>query len=295
VDVSLKSGQSKGKQLGLPWTTGAIGIITNSAILEKAKVSSSWETIDEFTEALRAIKGVSSGMVPYAASTAVAQLQDILVWMQTYGCPIVENGKCVIGDEGSVNAVTWYKKLYDEKLIGANVDRTAARNLFAQQNTAMYDDAPVGQASVVTASPDKNIASQMVPVARPVLKKGDTPQELLWGHLVVVVEGEGSATAAEFAQWLTSNTSQEEGYFSALGLPPTTKAALSSPYVTGNKFVSEFTSVVTKDATANPLWVYPQSAQMITAIAQQVQAVLIGSAKPAAAMKAAGAAVNGLM
>jgi multiple sugar transport system substrate-binding protein len=293
---ALKSGQVNGRQLGLPWTTGAIGIITNSEILQKAKVSSSWATIDEFTDALKAIKGLGNGMIPYAASTAAAQLQDFLVWMQTFGCPIVENGKCVIGDDGSVRAATWYKQLYDQKLIAANVDRTAARNLFAQQRTAMYDDAPVGVASVVTASPDKNIASQMVPVARPVQKKGDTPQELLWGHLVVVIEGgSGDDTAAEFAQWITSNPTQTEGYFGALGLPPTTTKALASPYVAGNKFVSEFTSKVTTNATASPLWPFPQNAQMINVLAAQVQAVLIGSSSPAAAMKAAGQGIQNLI
>jgi multiple sugar transport system substrate-binding protein len=293
TDAALKAGQSNGKQLGLPWTVAAIGLIANQDLLTKAKVSNSWETLDEFEDALQAIKGL--GVIPYAASTKPAQLQDILVWMQTFGSPIIKDGKCTIGDEGSVAAVTWYKKLYDAGLIAPDVDRTAARNLFAQGKTAMYDDAPVGVATVVAASPDKTIASKMVPIARPVQKKGDTPQELLWGHLMVVVDGDGADTAGQFAQWLTSNTQQEVSYFNGLGLPPTTKPALASSYVTGNKFVNDFTAKITKDAAACPLWPYPAFAQMITQIANNVQAVLLGSAKPADAMKAAGAAVNQLI
>jgi multiple sugar transport system substrate-binding protein len=112
---------------------------------------------------------------------------------------------------------------------------------------------------------------------------------------MVVVNGAGAGTAGEFAQWITSDPAQTVSYFTALGLPPTTEDALNSSAVTGNTFVDTFTEKITKDAAASPLWKYVQYSQMETAIAEQVQAVLIGSAKPADAMKTAGQKVQALI
>ena len=293
TDAALGAGTSAGKQLGLPWTIGAIGLIGNAELYDKAGASLTPGTIDEFEDGLRALKGI--GVIPYAASTKAAQLKDIVVWMQTFGSPIIEDGKATIGDDASIEAVEWYKKLYDDGLITADIDRAAARTLFAQGATALYDDAPVGKSSVLSQSPDASLGDKMTPIARPVLKAGAQPQHVLWGHLVVVVDGEGAETAADFAQWLTSDPKQSEEYFSALGLPPTTDAALASDAVTSNVFVQQFTDTITATAKPSPLWQYPAYAQMETAIAEQVQAVLIGQSSASDAMKAAGQTINGLI
>ena len=295
TDAGLKAGQVDGKQVGLPWTIAAIGLITNTELLEKAKVSDAPKTLDDFEEQLRALKGLGGGLIPYAASTKTAQLKDIQVWMQTFGSTIVDGDKCTIGDDASIDAIIWYKKLFDEKLIAADIDRFAARTLFAQGRTAMYDDAPAGKPGVVGSSPDAALSDKMSSMARPVLKSGDTPNEALWGHIVTVVEGDGAETAAEFAQWITSDDTQTVDYFTKLALPPTTKKALASSAVTSDTFINDFTSRVTKDATGSPLWKYPQYAQMDAAISEQVQAVLIGQSSPKDAMKAAGAAVQKLI
>ncbi|MET0735040.1 MAG: extracellular solute-binding protein [Microbacterium sp.] len=292
---ALGAGQFDGTQYALPWTIAAIGPVTNQELWTKAGVSTPPATIDEFEDGLRAVKGLGGGVIPYAASTKAAQLKDIVVWMQTFGSPIVEDGKSTIGDDASIDAITWYKKLFDDGLIAPDVDRTAARTLFSQGKAAVYDDAPVGRAGVLKNTNDPALASKMVPIARPVLKKGDTPQEVLWGHLVVVVDGKGAPTSADFAQWLTSDPAQQISYFTAQGLPPTTSDALASSAVTGNTFVNDFTTRITVDAKPSPLWQYVQYAQMETAIADQVQAVLIGQSTPKDAMKAAGQAVQKLM
>lgn len=293
TSAALGAGSLDGKQLGLPWTIGAIGLIGNAELFDKAGASLTPATIEEFEEGLRALKG--TGVIPYAASTKAAQLKDIIVWMQTFGSPIIENGKSTIGDDASIEAVEWYKKLYDDGLIAPDVDRAAARTLFAQGATALYDDAPVGKSAVVSQSPDTALDDKMTPIARPVLQAGSTPQHVLWGHLMVVVDGEGAGTAAEFAQWITSDPDQTEAYFTALGLPPTTDEALASEAVTSSTFVQAFTESVTSTAKPSPLWQYPSYAQMETAIAEQVQAVLIGQSSASDAMKAAGNTINGLL
>lgn len=294
TDAGLTAGTFDGKQLGLPWTIAAIGPVANTELLGKVGLDALPATTKEFEAALVELKALGGGVVPYAASTKTAQLKDIVVWMQTFGSPIVEDGKITIGDDASVEAVTWYKKLFDQGLITADIDRAAARALFGQGKAAVYDDAPAGRAAVLKSASDPALASKMAPFARPVLKKGDTPQELLWGHLLVVVDGEGAGTAGDFAQWITSDPAQQVSYFTALGLPPATDAALASSAVAGNAFVSQFTERVTVDAKPSPLWQYVQYAQMEAAIAESVQAVLIGSATPKAAMADAGKKIQAL-
>lgn len=293
TEAGLGAGKFDGVQYGLPWTIGAIGLIANKELYDKAGASLTPETIEEFEDGLRALKGI--GVIPYAASTKAAQLKDIFVWMQTFGSPIVKDGKSSVADEASVKAVEWYKKLYDDGLIAPDVDRAGARTLFAKGKTALYDDAPVGVSAVTDQSSDKDMAQKMTPMTRPVLASGDTPQHMLWGHLVVVTEGEGSGTAAEFAQWLTSDEKQTVSYFEALGLPPATQKALDSDAVSENTFVADFTEKITTTATPSPLWIYPGYAQVETAVAEKVQAVLIGKSSASDAMTAADQSVAKLL
>ncbi|MEU4477882.1 extracellular solute-binding protein [Micromonospora sp. NPDC023966] len=293
TEAALSSGQVEGKQVGLPWTTAAIGLIANRDLMQKAGITTAPTTIADFETALRALKG--TGVIPYAASTKIAQLKDILIWMQTFGSPLLDGDKVTVGDDASIEAVTWYKKLYDEKLIAPDVERVDARTLFAQGKAAMYDDAIVGRDFVVKGSPDKSIADKLDPIARPVKNSGDKPRAVQWGHAVVVVEGDGANTATDFAKWLTSDEQTVLGYFKDLSLPPTTTKALASEQVKTDAFTSQFSERITATATPNPFWKYPQYAQMETAISEQVQAVLVGRSKPADAMREAGRAVQALI
>jgi multiple sugar transport system substrate-binding protein len=291
---ALLVGQSGGVQYGLPWTTAAIGLIAHQGNLDAAGVTSLPTTIDEFEAALTKLKAID-GLIPYAASTKVAQLKDVQAWMLTFGSPLFKDGQCTIGDDESIAAMTWYKQLYDAGLIAPDVDRSGARSLFSQGTVGFYDDAPAGKPGVIKSSPDADLAAKMVPLPRPVLKAGDTPQAQAWGHLLVVVAGEGQDTASEFAQWMTGDAEQTVSYFKSLALPPTTETALQDAAVTSDTFTSQFTERVTKTSTPSPFWQFTNYAQMDSAVADQVQAALIGTASPADAMKAAGDAVNELI
>jgi multiple sugar transport system substrate-binding protein len=293
VENALITGQLDGKQYGLPWTSGAIGLIANQTMLGKVGLQELPTSITDFENALTELK--KTGVIPYAASTKVAQLKDILIWMQTFGSKLIDGDKVTIGDDASVEAVTWYKSLYDKRLIAPDVDRADARNLFSQQKTAMYDDAIVGKDVVVKQASDKTLINKIAPAPRPVVKSGDTPRAQLWGHLMVVVEGKGADTASEFAKWATSDTEAVLKYFEAVSLPPTTTEALASERVTKDTFTTEFGKRITATATPNPFWKFPQYAQMETAVAERVQAVLIGRETPADALKRAGATVQELI
>ncbi|GAA1720647.1 hypothetical protein GCM10009809_15410 [Isoptericola hypogeus] len=297
TEAALTAAQYDGTQYALPWTIGAIGLVTNSELLQKVGVENDAfpATIDEFETTLKDLKKLGGGLIPYAASTKAAQLKDILIWMQTFGSPLVEGDTVTIGDDASVEAVTWYKSLYDQGLIAPDVDRFDARSLFAQGRAAIYDDAPVGRGAVTEESPDKDLASKLNPVPRPVLKAGDTPRALVWGGAIAVVDGEGAATAADFAQFATSDLDTVLADYEVRGLPPVTTEALESDVVASDTFGSLFSERITATSTTNPFWAFTAYSQIETEIAEQVQAVLVGKTDPKTAMQAAGEAAQGLI
>lgn len=293
TESALASGQFEGKQLGLPWTTGAIGLIGNRQMLEAAGVSPEFATIDEFEAGLRALKAAQPDVTPYGAMTAVDGLKDVLAWMMTFGSPLVSDGEVTIGDEPSVEAVAWYKKLYDAELIPPALNRFDARALFAQGQLAMYEDAIVAKGAVASQAPE-GFGDLLVPIARPA-PAGGTPRSMLWGHLVVVVDGGASDAAAELARHITSDTDVVVDYFEALSLPPTTEEALAATEVVQDEYTVLFTERITVNAGPNPFWAYPNYAQMEAAVAERIQAVLVNDESPADAMKAAGEEIQELI
>ncbi|MER8091043.1 extracellular solute-binding protein [Streptomyces sp. NPDC058316] len=295
TNVALDSGMYDGKQYGLPWNTGSIGVIANSKLLEKAGIKKHPTTVEEFEDALRELKGLGRGIVPYAAATKVAQLKDIFPWMQTFGCTLLEDDKVTIGDDASIDAVTWYRKLHDAKLIAADVDRFDARALFGQGKAAFYDDAVIGKGVTAAQSKDKTLADAMQPMQRPVLRSGDTPQALLWGGVIAVVKGKGQEAATQFALHATSDRATVTEYFASRALPPSTTAGLADPKVAKDTFTTEWTDKITKTATGSPFWQFAQNAQIEEAVAKQVQAVLVGKSKPKEAMKKAGEEITALI
>lgn len=295
TDAALGIAKVKGTQYGLPWTTAGIGLIGNSELLDKAGVTTPPKTIEEFEQVLRALKGLGGGVVPWAAMTKVDQLKDFIAWMWAFGSPVVADGQVTVGDDASVEALTWYKKLYDEKLIAPDVNRFDARALFAQGKVGFYEDAIAGRGAVTKASPDKELASKLLPVSRPVRAAADKPRHLAWGHAVAVLQGEGSEAAAKFAAALTSDPKYTGPWFTKAGLPPTTTSGLASAEVQNDKFTKDFTAAIGAFSEPDPFWVYPQFAQIEKVLADQVQAVLLGKASPKEGLAAAKEQMQGLV
>jgi multiple sugar transport system substrate-binding protein len=294
TDSALNIGKVKGVQYGLPWTSAGIGLIGNKELLDRAKVSGPAKTVAEFEEQLRALKGLGGGVVPWAGMTKVDQLKDFIAWMWAFGSPVVQDGRIVVGDDASVEALTWYKKLYDEKLIAPDVNRFDARALFSQGKVGFYEDAIGGKGAVTKTSPDKDLGSKLVPTVRPVKQAGGVTRNLAWGHALVVLNGAGAAAAATFVSALTSQATYADQWFAKAGLPPTTKTGLAAPAVTGDPFTTAFTSSIGAYAQADPFWIYPKFAQIQTALATGVQSALVGKESPKDALATAKKAMEAL-
>ena len=205
--AALALGQSGGVQYGLPWTFAGIGLISNTELLTRAGVTSPPKTVAEFEAALTAVKGLGGGVVPWAGMTKVDQLKDIIPWMWEFGSPIVADNKVVIGDDGSVEALTWYKKLYDQKLIAPDVNRVDARALMSQGKTAFYEDAIGGKAPPSPSPrPTRTSPRRWSPSPGRSRPTGDKPRHLAWGQVIAVVNGAGAAAAANYAKTVTTDT-----------------------------------------------------------------------------------------
>ena len=276
--AALASGQVDGVQYGLPWTTGSIGMVANQQILDAAGVTELPTTIAEFEAALEKIKAYDADIVPYAGMTSLDGLKDIIPWIWTFGGTIIDaDGNVTLGDEGSVAALEWYKSMLDKGYMAPEMDRFTARQLFSQGKTAFFDDAIVVKGIVTKDTPIENLGDLLVSVPRPVLAAGDAPQSLLWGHIVVVFEGENGDAAAKFAQYLTSDPATTLNYFETMSLPPTTVPVLESEAVQNDKFISAWATKVTATARTNPFWPYAESARLESILAEQAQAYLVGA------------------
>lgn len=294
TEAALRAGQYNGKQYGLPWTIASIGLVANSELLDKAGVSAMPKTVDEFEKALDKCKSLGGDILPYGAMTDVAQLKDIIPWIWAFGGTILQDGKITLGDEGSVKAVEWYKKLLDNKWVSPKLNRSDARQLFSQGKIVFYEDAILARGIVSKDSPVKDLANKTVPLSRPVVGSGD-PQSLLWGHLIVVFNKEGADAAGQFARYITSDTDTAVKYFKVMSLPPVTTAALAANDVKTDTYTIAWGDKITKTARAHPFWPYAASAQMEKVLCEQVQAVLAGTASAKDAMQKANKDITALM
>lgn len=293
TDVALEGGKVEGVLYGLPWTTASIGMIGNQQLLEQAGVTTAPKTIEEFEGALDMLKAVD-GVTPYAAMTAADQLKDIVAWILTFGGTVLEDGKVTLGDDGSVDALEWYKSLLDRGYIAPDMDRFVARTLFAEGRVGYYDDAPLARASLQSQSTDAQLADALVAIPRPVGDSG-RPEALLWGRFVVVLADEDSDAAVEFAQHLTSDTDAALQYFDGTTLPPTTEEALAAAPVQEDTFIATFQEEITATASPSPFWTYPTYSKMDSILAERVQAVLTGSQSAKDALKEANTAISSLL
>lgn len=282
------------KVFALPWAIDAIGLVCNKALLDKAgaKVPT---TIVEFESTLLALKEID-GVVPYAAGTKADAIKDVVPWMWTYGAKLLEDGKVTVGDDASVEALIWWKSLLDRKLIALDVDRPGARVLYGRGTACFYDDAV--QAKAFAAALDgvsTGLLDNTIPVARPVLKAGDDPRALLHGTGMMVFQGTASKTATEFAEFTTTDAGSLEKFLKVTGLPPATESGLAAPAVAKDSYQSKWADLITKTATPDPFWRYPQFAAIGKALADAVGSVLTGQAQPKAALTDAAAAMQKLV
>lgn len=294
TEQARQIGMFKGTRYALPWTLGSIGLVGNTELLEQAGVSEMPRTIEEFEQTLESLKSLGTDFIPYAASTDLEQLKDIIPWMWTFGSDIISGDDVTLGDEGSVRAVEWWKSLLDKGYTAPDVTRADARTFFAQGRAAFYEDAPIAIRLIPQQSSDSDIANKMVPVPRPVEGSGD-PQAIFWSQPLMVFK-QGNTDAAEgFAQYMSTNEDVLRGFFKAVGNVPATEEGLQSSWYTDNEFYSTWSDELTQFARRNPFWSYAKSSQMERVLKENVQAAQLGNVSAQKAMERASEEIQSMI
>src|SRR5699024_10997374 len=251
LDVVREAGTYEGARFGMPWAQSAIGLVSNEKLLKNLGVdTSSVRTIDDFTQMLRHIKDEDSSLIPYTPCTAVTQLKDFIPWIWSFGGNIYDGHEVTLGDAGSREALDYWKMLLDEDLIQAGVNRYSARNIFAQERTPIYDDAPQAITFIPGQSSNPDIAAKMGPLPRPSVN-GDKSPNMLWSQPLVALDN--APHTVEALRFLSTNTKALHTMFEGLGNPPATSEAVEASWFTADEVYRRWTSAVTLNVRRNPL------------------------------------------
>jgi multiple sugar transport system substrate-binding protein len=281
-EAVLAVGNVDGKQLGLPWVIASTGMIYNPEILAQAGFNEAPKTIAEFERCLEAVSKLPGDIIPYGVATKDATAaNDFMPWLWTFGGRIYDaGGNITINSAQGVAALTWYKGLMDKKYIRTNMSRFDSRQLFAQGRMAFYDDAVLAKGIAIGNGVPADRFSQLVrPMVRPVLKAGDKPQSMMWGHLLVAFnKSNAKDSAVSFAKHLVGKDAAMR-YFNQNGMPPVLKSVLASPEVQNDPWVGNW-SKITSTGTLGEFDRSPQKGQLTTILAEELQACLTGDKAP---------------
>ena len=274
----LQMGQFDGKQYGIPWTAGSIALVANQQVLDSAGITEAPATIEEFHEALKAIKAAVPDSVPFGMSTAnpnLIQVESQIVFWQ-FGARFFRDGKVAIDSREARDALAFIVQLVDEGLIAKGNDRNATRNLFAQELVGFYFDPPVARGIARRLSGKGEAYDQNV-VVLPMPNAGndEPPRSVIWAHLLgIMTAGDPNVDAgADVIRHFAMNGDTQRAYWSDLGMFPTTKDALSEigqdPYVS-NWVEIAGTALLDEPAT------FENSAELRAIIGEEVEAAILG-------------------
>jgi multiple sugar transport system substrate-binding protein len=288
----LAMGRHRGRLLALPLITGSIGMIANTEVLARAGVEGIPTTLDAFRAALVAVRDRVPNAVPFAMATKNVNSipLDTLIWVWAHGGRVIDaEGQVRINSPEGRAAVEHMVGMMRDRLVAPEIDRPDSRRLFAQGASAFYIDAPQGRLFIRTFSGRGEAADGFTrPVATPVLRAGDVPHSVQWGHLVAFFRGAAvqgpDSPGARWARHLMGDAVQSS-YPTALSALPATRAGRAAPAVQADPYFKAWAA-----AAGTPLpheiGIWPNAPELSTILSEEVQAAILGQ-KPAAAAVAA--------
>ncbi len=289
----LTVGQYEGRQLGLPWIAGSIGLVANLKVLEDAGIAELPATIDDFVAALEAIKAHDANSVPFAITTTgnATISTDFQVWLWTFGGNLFDaEGNVTVDSAEAEQALTFLKGLIDGGLAAREVGRGDARQLFARHQSAFYFDAPVAKGIARNnAAEGAGFDAYIMPMATPTVAAGDRSYQTAWGHLLVLFQEDGEtvtadAPAARFVSHLVLDPAWPVRYFEALALlPSNTEAAMSATFQ-ADPYAVTWLDIAARSARVDEASLWPNAPQMTDAIGEEVQSVYLGQKTPERAL-----------
>ncbi len=282
---SVSVGQFDGVQYAVPWTIAPIGMISNPKILAESGVNFEIETIADFERACEMVlnnhpqntdSNQGNDIIPYAAMTkdAGTVAPDFMAWIWTFGGSVFANGTPNMTDANTIKALEWFKSMYDAGYIQEAMGRGDARTLYKEGRVAFYDDALLAKGAI-TNEAFGDIEVYAKPIARPVVKAGDSPKAVSWGHVLAVIDrSNNKEMAKEFIEHIIS----EEvalSYFDTNGMLPSKSDLLAKPVVANDYWSASWEPILDGGRLAESAG--RKEAAYNQAISDNIQAILSGS------------------
>lgn len=277
----LSLGQLDGRQLGLPWIGGTVGMVANTAVLDEAGVADIPVTVDEFHAALEAVRDNVANSVPYALTTTNNNsiILDFQIWVWTFGGNLLSpDGEVLIDNDEGRAALGFLVGLMEDNLAAPEIDRPDSRRLTAQNASAFYIDAPVARTMLRQFSGQGEAFDVNVePMRTPVLHNGDTPQSVAWGHLLLAFADETPSVDDASIEWIDYLLADDVliAYAIDQSTLPTTRSGLADPSVTGDEFLNAWAATAIAPRLVETTF-FDNAADLNQIIGEEVQAALLG-------------------
>lgn len=277
---ALAMGQVGGKQLALPLISGTIGMVANKAVLEQAGVTQPPANLQQFKDALIAVRDKVPNSVPYSMATKNngSILIDFMLWNWVHGGRIIDDeGKVVVDTDAGRAALQFMSDLVKERLAAPEIDRPDARRLMAQGASAFYFDAPQTRTFLRDFSgKGEAFDANVLPMTTPVLKDGDKPVSVQWGHLLIQFAPDAKATADapadKFLTYLTSDAVQTDFPLKLSALPVTKSAREATA---GDAYLKAW-AAAGGEARRNEVGIWSNAAELTQIIGEEAQAAMLG-------------------
>lgn len=286
---ALGLGRVGGKQVAIPLISGSVGMVANAEVLAKAGITKMPETVAEFRAALVTVRDKVPNSVPFAMATknpASIPLDVLLIFWAFGGRMIDEKGEVLVNSPEGRAALDFIAGMMKDKLVAPELDRPDSRRLFAQGNVAFYIDAPAARGFARSFSGRGEAADAFtIPVKMPVMKAGDAPKSVEWGHIVALFAGSASrdkdGPGAKWIRHLLSDEVQTTLPLTLGGLP-VTKSGRAAPVVQNDRFLKAW-GEATVATGKHEIGIWDNSPELSSILSEETQAALLGQKSAAAA------------
>jgi multiple sugar transport system substrate-binding protein len=279
IGAFLAPGQISGKTFGLPIAASARALYYNKETLTKAGFPSGPKTWDDVVAASKKIKaggGYGFGMQGKEIETDVYWYYSL--W--TNGGDVVgKDGKAAFASPAGIKAATLYKSMIDQGLTQpgvTNYSREDVQNLFKQGRVSMVISAPFLAKQIKKEAPTLSYGIAPVPMGV------TNATYAVTDSMVMFKNSKAKKTAWKFLDFLFTKEPRV-AFTSGEGFLPTTKEEATAPQF-ADPDTKAFVALLPTARFAPTVTGWEDTAK---AVSDAMQAVYLGKAQPAEALKAA--------
>lgn len=279
IGAFLAPGQISGKTYGLPIAASARALYYNKETLTKAGFPNGPKTWDDVVAASKKIKATGG----YGFGLQGKEIETDVYWyysLWTNGGEVVgKDGKSAFNSPAGLKAATLYKSLIDQGLTQpgvTNYSREDVQNLFKQGRVSMVISAPFLAKQIKKETPNLKYGIAPVPMGT------TNATYAVTDSMVMFKNSKAKKTAWKFLDYLFTKDPRV-AFTSGEGFLPTTKDEAAAPQFS-DPDTKAFVALLPNARFAPTVTGWEDTAK---AVSDAMQAVYLGKANPADALKTA--------